>query len=116
MPNVTSTDPVFTLRGMVFEAVEAWNTAHPHPLGSRREHATVNVTQVYADTSGTPSYTITVACALSGSAQLTFHGHDLATVAEHACLTLEHRIPAELQRRAEKLLERAFDRSYGVAV
>lgn len=116
MTSLTSADQLATLRQLVFEAVDAWNAAHPHPLGSHREHASVSVTQVYADASGAPSHIITVVCALAGSAQLTFHGHDLATVAEHACLTLEHRIEAELQRREQKLLESDFDRRYGIAV
>jgi hypothetical protein len=74
------------------------------------------MTVSYADASGAATYAVKVVCSLSGSPQLTFHGHDLGAVAEHARLTLEHRIDAELQLRATKLDDDEFDRRYGVAV
>jgi hypothetical protein len=116
MMTLTVADQLAALRSVVFEAVADWNAAHPHPLRSHQEHAAVHVTQVYADATGVPSYSITVVCALAGSAQLAFHGPDLATVTEHARLTLEHRIAAELQHRAEKQHEDEFDRRYCMAV
>jgi hypothetical protein len=116
MTSLHVADQLSALRNAVFGAIESWNTAHPHPLRSHREHGSVNVTQVYADATGIPSYSIVVVCALSGTAHLTFHGHDIAAIAEHARFTLEHRIAAELKRRADKAYEDEFDRRYGVAV
>jgi predicted Zn-dependent protease len=116
MTHLTYVDQLAALRSVVFTAVQDWNAAHPHPLGSRREHAAVNVTQVFTDTGGEPSFTITVTCALAGSANLNFHGQDLPAVVEHARLTLEHRIAAEVERRAAKALEIGLDQKFGVAV
>jgi hypothetical protein len=116
MLTLTAVDQPTALRSLVFAAIDRWNAAHPHPLRSHQEHGSVNITQVYADAGGVPSYTITVVCALAGSGQLAFHGHDLEAVAEHARLTLEHRIETELDRRADKAREDEFDRRYSFAV
>jgi hypothetical protein len=113
--SVNETSQLSALRNLVFGEIQRWNAGHPHPLRSHQEHGSVSVTEVYADSGGAPSYAITVVCALAGSAQLAFHGHDLAAVAEHARLTLEHRISAEVQHRAEKASDDAFDRGYAVA-
>jgi hypothetical protein len=100
MTNLIAADQIAALRGLVFGAVASWNAAHPHRLRSHHEHAAVNVALVYGDADGAPRYAVTVDCTLSGSAPLTFHGTDLATVAEQARLTLEHKIDVELHRRA----------------
>jgi len=117
MMNLTVTDQLEALRSAVFGPIASWNAAHPHPLHSHRERATLNVTQIYADAAGIPSYSISVVCTLSGgSAQLAFHGPDLAAVAEHARLTLEARIAAELRHRADKRPADDFEGQYGVAI
>jgi hypothetical protein len=108
-------DQLAALRTVVFGATDSWNAAHPHPLRSRKEHAAINVTHVYADAAGKPSYAINVVCTLSGAPPLAFHGHNLMAVAEHARLALEHRIAAEVRRRLAKLQEDGFDGKYGVA-
>jgi hypothetical protein len=113
MMSLDVADQLAALRSVAFGAIDRWNVTHPHPLRSRQEHGSVNVTQVFTDATGIASYSITVVCALSGVAQLTFHGQDLAAIAEHARLTLESKIAAELHRRADK---DDFDRRYDVAV
>jgi hypothetical protein len=116
MTSLVFSEQLAALREVVFGAIDAWNGAHPHPLGSHRERGSVNVTHVFADATGAPSYSVVVCCPLSGSTQLTFHGHDLAMVVEHARLTLERRIGAELLRRAEKERDDEFDGRFGLAV
>ena len=104
------------LRGVVFEAVERWNTAHPQALDSHREHGSVNVTQLYADATGCPTYSITINCPLSGMSRLTFHGRDPAAVAEQARLTVERKIAAQLKRREDEAYESELNRKFGIAV
>jgi hypothetical protein len=116
MTILTFVDQLAALRSVVFDAVERWNAAHPHPLPSHREHASVQVTHVYNDATGGPTFTITVVCALSGSAQVNFHGHDLPALLEQARLTLERRIAAELDRRAAKARDNDIEAKFGVAV
>jgi hypothetical protein len=116
MTSLKFADQLAALRSVVFGAIDSWNAAHPHPLRSRQEHGSVNVTQAYADATGIAGYTILVVCALSGMPQLTFHGQDPAAVAEHARLTLEQKIAAELQRRADRAHDGEFDRGCGIAV
>ncbi len=111
MLTLTETAQLSALRDVVFGTIDDWNSIHPHPLRSHLEHGSVNVTHAFTDAGGTPSYTIAVVCTLAGSAPLAFHGHDLAAVAEHARLTLEHRIVAELEHRAERAREADFDHS-----
>jgi hypothetical protein len=113
MLTLNETAQLAALRDVVFGTIDDWNSIHPHPLRSHHEHGSVNVTYAYTDSGGMPSYTIAVVCTLAGSASLVFHGHDLATVAEHARLTLEHRIGAELEHRAERAREAAFDHADG---
>ena len=96
MTKLISTDQVAALRAHVFDAVTSWNAAHPGVPGSRRERASVSVTEVYGDATAAPSYTITVVCPLGGSTPLTFHGPVLTTVAEQAYLTIERKIATEL--------------------
>lgn len=105
-------DQLDALRALLFGAIDQWNTAHPHPLRSHHEHGSLNITQGYSDANGAPSYSITIVCALAGSAPLAFHGHDLRAVTEHARLTLGHRIEAEAAQRAEKARDDAFERAY----
>jgi hypothetical protein len=112
MRSLDVTDQVAALRSVVFDAVDSWNVAHPHPLRSRQERGSVNVTTIFSDVTGAASYSITVVCALSGVPQLTFHGQDLAAIVEHARLALEDRIKAELARRAHK---GELDRKFGIA-
>lgn len=107
---------ISALRRVVFNAIEVWNGAHPHPLRSHREHGTIAIAQAYVDGSETPAYSITVVCALAGAEQHVFHGHELARVAEHARLTLESKIVAELQRRADRDRDRELVSRFGVAV
>jgi hypothetical protein len=103
------------LRSVVFEAVEGWNVAHPQARGSQRERGAVNVTQMFTAATGAPTYSIAVLCSLSGTSQLTFHGSDPGCVAEQARLTLERKIPAELQRRADEASENELNRKFGIA-
>ncbi len=113
MTSLNDTDRLTALRCVVFGAVESWNAAHPHPRRSRQERASLNVTQIFGDTSGLATYSITLICTLAGAAPLTFHGQNLAGVAEHAQLTLERKIVAELERRAQK---DEVDRNHKVAI
>jgi hypothetical protein len=87
--------------------VNDWNDAHPHRLRSHQERAAIFVTHVYADGSDHPSYAISVECSLIGPGALTFHGADLASVAEHARLTVEHKLDVELRARAERVHDEA---------
>src|SRR5664280_2203737 len=105
MTSVPFANELAALRGVIFEAVQSWNAAHPQARGSLRERASVNVAQTYTDATGAPSYSITVFCPLTGTSQLTFHGSDSAAVAEQARLTVEHKIAAELRRRADAAYE-----------
>jgi hypothetical protein len=116
MTSTAFADQLAALRGVVFEAVEGWNAAHPQARGSQRERGSVNVTQMYSAATGAPSYSIAVFCSLSGASQLTFHGPDPAGVAEQARLTLERRIAAELQRRGDEVYEDELNRKFGIAV
>ncbi len=116
MMSLTVNDQLSALRSVVFGAIDAWNATHPHPLRSRKERGAVNVTHAYTDASNDGTYLITVVCAPSGSAQLTFHGDNLADVAEHARLTLEQKIAMQSQRRAGKTYDHEFDSKYGVAI
>jgi hypothetical protein len=109
-------EQIAALRRAVFEAIETWNAAHPHPMRSHREHGAVHVTQLYTDAGGSVSYAITVECALSGTPHLTFHGTDLAAVAEQALLTLEHKIDVELRRRAARADHADVCLQHGIAV
>jgi hypothetical protein len=116
MIGVSETVQLAALRSVVFGAIDDWNAAHPHPLSSRHERGSINVSVTFVDARGSASYAIKVTCSLSGSAHLTFHGPDLAAVAEIARLTLEHRIAVELQQRAAKAADDEFTRRYRVAV
>jgi hypothetical protein len=116
MTSLTVAAQVEALRKVAFDAIEEWNAGHPSRLRGHKERAAVYVTHVYADGSDVASFAITVECTLAGTGPLTFHGPDLATVAEHARLTLEHRIETELAHRAEREYDDAFDRRYGIAV
>lgn len=105
MTKLVFTDQLESLRHDMFGAIESWNAAHPDQRGARRERGSINVSQVYTDGTGEPSYAITVVCTLAGSMPFTFHGQGLAAVVEHARLTLERKIAAELNRRAERAHE-----------
>jgi hypothetical protein len=89
----------------MFGAIDSWNVAHPDQRGARRERGSINVSQVYTDRTGEPSYAITVVCTLAGSMPFAFHGQGLAAVVEQARLTLERKIAAELDRRAARARE-----------
>ncbi len=116
MTSVAFADQLAALRGLVFDAIESWNAAHPSARGSQRERGSVNVTQMYTDATGVPAYSITVLCQLSGTSQLTFHGQDPAALAEQARLTVERKIMAELQRRADEAYEGELNRKFGIAL
>jgi len=116
MTSLNSADQLTALRSVVFGAIDDWNAAHPHPLRSHHERGSINVNLEYANATGIASYSIIVVCALAGTAQLRFHGQDLVVIAEHARLTLERKIAAELKRRADNACEDEFDRNYGIAV
>jgi len=113
---LTVVDQLSALRSYLFAEIDRWNGEHPHPLRSHHERGSITVAQVYEAATGAPTFTITIVCTLAGPGQLVFHGHDLATVAEHARLALEHRVAAELQRRDEKAHDDAFERRFGIAV
>jgi hypothetical protein len=115
MTSVPFAHELAALRGVIFEAVESWNAAHPQARGSLRERASINVAQTYTDASGAPSCSITVLCPLTGTSQLTFHGSDPAAVAEQARLTVERKIAAELHRRADSAYEEELNRKFGIA-
>jgi hypothetical protein len=115
MTSVPFAHELAALRGVIFEAVDSWNAAHPPARGSLRERASINVAQTYTDASGAASCSITVLCPLTGMSQLTFHGSDPAAVAEQARLTVERKIAAELQRRADSAYEEELNRKFGVA-
>jgi aromatic ring-cleaving dioxygenase len=102
MTSLTVAAQIEALRNLVVGAVEDWNAEHPHRLRSHLERAAIYVTHVYADGSDHPTYAISVECSLVGPGALTFHGSDLATVAEHARLTVEHKLDVELRARAER--------------
>jgi hypothetical protein len=116
MTSVAFAVELAALRGVVFEAIESWNAAHPRVRGSQRERGSVNVTQMHTDASGAPSYSITVLCALTGTSQLTFHGPDRAALAEQARLTVERKIAAELHRRDDEAYEDGLNQKFGIAV
>jgi hypothetical protein len=116
MTSVAFAVELAALRSVVFEAIENWNAAHPQIRGSQRERGSVNVIQMFTDASGAPSYSITVFCSLTGMSQLTFHGHDQAALAEQARLTIERKIAAELQRRADQAYAGGLNQKFGIAV
>jgi hypothetical protein len=116
MTSVAFAVELAALRGVVFGAIENWNAAHPLVRGSQRQRGSLNVTQLYTDASGAPSYSITVLCSLTGTSQLTFHGHDQAALAEQARLTVERKIAAEVQRRAGEAYEDGLNEKFGIAV
>jgi hypothetical protein len=115
MTSVPFARELAALRGVVFEAVDSWNAAHPKARGSLRERASINVAQNYSDASGAPSFSITVLCPLTGTSQLTFHGSNPAAVAEQARLTVERKIASELRCRADAAYDEELDRKFGVA-
>jgi hypothetical protein len=116
MTSVAFVDQLAALRRLVFEAVADWNAAHPHARGSQRARGLVSVTQIFSDAAGKASYSITVVCPLSGSSQLTFHGHDPVTVVEQARLTVERKTSAERQRRENEAYQHELNRKFGIAV
>jgi hypothetical protein len=117
MSDSSDAGQVAELRRTVFHAVRDWNTAHPQPLRSHRERATINITHTSTDANETPKYTIAIECQLAGRPSLTFHGHELGAVAEQARLTVGHRIAVELQLREENAREVAeLIGKYGVVV
>jgi hypothetical protein len=97
--------PVAELRTTVFRAIQDWNTAHPQPLRSHREHAAIRITQTYTDVSDAPKYAVAIECQLAGRGPLTFHGPDLSEVAEQARLTVERQLAVEIQLREENARE-----------
>jgi hypothetical protein len=117
MTSTNGIDQVSALRKLVFGAIDGWNAEHPHPLSSHRERGSISVSVLVNDATGMPNYTIKVICGLAGADHQTFHGHDLDAVAEHARLTLERRIAAELRHRAENEHAAAtIESRYGIAV
>jgi hypothetical protein len=107
---------VTALRTLIAEAICEWNAAHPQRLPSHRERSALNITATFTDGKETPNYTNSIECKLAGRAALNFHGHDLAQVAEHARLTVERRLIAEIQLREANAREDAdFVRKYGQA-
>jgi hypothetical protein len=116
MRTVAFDQQLAALRGVVFEAVDGWNAAHPQTRGSQRERGSINVTQAYTDAAGAPDYSITINCALCGASQLTFHGPDPAALAEQARLVVERKMTSELQRREDEAYEGELNRKFGIAV
>jgi hypothetical protein len=110
-----ATGQVAELRTTVFATVQDWNAAHPQRIQSRRERASIKITQIYTDDSDATQFTIVIECQLAGRGPLTFHGPELSDVAEQARLAVERRLDVEITLREDNAREVAeLIHEYGV--
>jgi hypothetical protein len=102
------------LKAVVFGAVDDWNQHHPQRIQSRKEFASINISDKHVGNA--VSYSITIECKLVSHGPMAFHGQNLANVAERARLTVERNIECELRRREQKARDDAdFTQRWGIA-
>jgi hypothetical protein len=102
------------LNTTVLGAVDGWNQHHPQRLPSRKELASIKITERHVGT--VVIYSITIKCKLASPDPMAFHGPNLAKVAECARLTVERKIESELRRHEQKASDDAqFVQRFGIA-
>jgi hypothetical protein len=104
---------VAVLKAMVLGAVDEWNQRHPQRLQSRKEFASINISDKRVG--NVVNYSITIDCKLVSRDPMAFHGQNLANVAERARFTVERNIECERRRREQKAHDEDFIQRWGIA-
>ncbi len=102
------------LNTVVLGTLDDWKLHHPQPLPARKERASIKIAERHVGS--VVIYSITVKCKLASQDPMSFHGLNLAIVAESARFAVERNIETELRRREQPARDDAgFRQRFDVA-